>query len=160
MLCLGEVLNDPAALEAYRHSSLPHQPCMLQTGPDCLADELWQNILGQLCLVDVLNCGRVNKRLHSVSQHDTVWRCLCHSEFDLTKHPEVGCSWKDAFRHRFPTLQEHFTLAQGCFSMHVRLIGLPLYAEHCKSVYASKERGKQVFCACRANFRLLVQSVL
>lgn len=73
---------------------------MLQTGPDFLADELWQNILRHLSLVEVLNCSRVNKRLHCVSQHDTIWSCLYQSEFDLTGHPQLGLSWKDAYQDR------------------------------------------------------------
>lgn len=70
------------------------------TGPDSLADELWHNILCQLNLVDLLNCSRVNKRLHSVSQHDTVWSCLFHNEFDPTGHRQPDLSWKDAFQDR------------------------------------------------------------
>ena len=73
----------------------------MQAGPDSLADELWQNILCQLSLVDVLNCSRVNKRFHSVSQHDTVWTCLYLDEFDSTGHPQLSLSWKDIFRERF-----------------------------------------------------------
>lgn len=72
----------------------------MQAGPDSLADELWQNVLCQLSLVDVLNCSRVNKRLHSISRHDTVWTCLYLSEFDSTGHPQLNLSWKDTFRER------------------------------------------------------------
>lgn len=73
---------------------------MLQAGADTLADELWQNVLCHLSLFDVLNCSRVNQRLHGVSQHDIVWKSLYQYEFDLVGQPQLGQSWKDAFCNR------------------------------------------------------------
>ena len=74
--------------------------CMLQTGPDALADELWQNILCHLSLTEVLNSSRVCKRWHSISQHDAVWQCLYASEFGLPKAPSLITCWKQAFCKR------------------------------------------------------------
>ena len=75
---------------------------MLVTGPDSLADELWQNILSQLCLVDLLNCSRVNKRLRNVSQNDSLWCLLYETEFSVRCCPRVEQTCRDAFRDRYP----------------------------------------------------------
>lgn len=75
---------------------------MLVTGPDSLADELWQNILSKLCLIDLLNCSRVNKRLQSVSQNDSIWSELYEAEFGVRCCPQVEQTCKDAFRERYP----------------------------------------------------------
>lgn len=72
----------------------------IRFGPDSLADELWQKILCQVCLTDVLNCARVDKRLRSLSHNDSVWRCLYLKEFDASCCPRVGQTCRDAFQER------------------------------------------------------------
>ena len=78
------------------------QACMLVNGLDSLADELWQNVLGQLCLTDLLNCCRTNKRLHSVSQNDSIWSSLYETEFGVRCCPRAEQTCRDAFRERYP----------------------------------------------------------
>lgn len=77
---------------------LVNSPCLF--GPDSLADELWQNILCQLCLTDVLNCARVDKRLQCVSYNDSIWRCLHMTEFEESCCPRAGQTCRDAFKQR------------------------------------------------------------
>ena len=79
---------------------------MLVTGPDSLADELWQHILSQLCLVDLSNCARVTKRLRNVSQSDSIWNTLYETEFNVRCCPRVDQTCKDAFRERYPPWQQ------------------------------------------------------
>lgn len=75
---------------------------MLVTGPESLADELWQHILNQLCLVDLSNCARATKRLRNVSQTDSIWSTLYETEFNVRCCPRVDQTCKDAFRERYP----------------------------------------------------------
>ncbi|KAL0019177.1 hypothetical protein WJX79_010072 [Trebouxia sp. C0005] len=63
--------------------------------------------------------SRVNKRLHSVSQHDTVWTCLYLSEFESTGHSQLNLSWKDTFRER--ALRERVRLKRKRQASLVRL---------------------------------------
>ena len=74
---------------------------MLVNGPDSLADELWQNILSQLCFIDLLNCSRINKRLHNVSQNDSIWSSLFEAEFGVRCCPRVEQTGREAFRERY-----------------------------------------------------------
>lgn len=83
-----------------RHAS-EKQAWMLVTGPDSLADELWQNIFSQLCLTDLLNCSRIDKRWHTVSQNDSIWSLLYEREFGVRCCPQVEQTCRDAFRERY-----------------------------------------------------------
>ena len=82
--------------------AVEEQACMLVDGPDSLADELWQNILSQLCFIDLLNCSRINKRLHHVSQNDSIWSSLFEAEFGVRCCPRVEQTSREAFRERYP----------------------------------------------------------
>lgn len=115
-------------------------------GPDFLADELWQHILGQLCLVDLSNCARVNKRLRNVSQSDSIWSTLYEAEFNLRCCPRVDQACKDAFRERYPP---------GNKATVARELKVILFSceEPCRSEYACTEKDKQACCGYRAKSR-------
>lgn len=125
---------------------------MVVTGPDSLADsladDLWQHILSQLCLIDVSNCARVTKRLRNVSQSDSIWSTLYEKEFNVRCCPRVHQTYKDAFRERYP----HGNKAT--IAHQLKLI-LSSCEEPCRSEYACREKDKQACCGYRAKSRYM-----